>query len=85
MPNIRRELGLTSTGVQWVVNAYLIALAALFALGGRLSDISHATQTVLYVMCGIMAFVGVVALFGLQRGRQEVAPVDAESVGAPAG
>ncbi len=36
-------------------------------------DFAHATQAVLYVMCGIMAFAGVVALFGLQRGRQEVA------------
>lgn len=40
------------------------------------------TQVVLYVMCGIMAFAGVVALFGLQRGRQEVAPVDPASVPA---
>ena len=30
-------------------------------------------QAVLYVMCGIMAFAGLVALFGLRRGRQEVA------------
>jgi hypothetical protein len=34
-------------------------------------DFAHATSTVLYVMCGIMAFTGVVALFGLERGRQE--------------
>src|ERR1700684_2574868 len=30
VPDIQRELGLTSTGVQWVVNGYLISLAALF-------------------------------------------------------
>jgi hypothetical protein len=34
-------------------------------------DFARATSTVLYVMCGIMAFTGVVALFGLERGRQE--------------
>jgi MFS family permease len=34
VPNIQRELGLTSTGVQWMVNGYLLSLAALFALGG---------------------------------------------------
>ena len=28
VPNIQRELDLTSTGVQWVVNGYLISLAA---------------------------------------------------------
>lgn len=38
-PSIIEELGLSSSGMQWVVNAYLLALAAFFALGGRLSDI----------------------------------------------
>ena len=56
VPNIQRELGLTSTGVQWVVNGYLIALAALFALGGRLSDIFGHTK-----MCVIGVIVFVVA------------------------
>ena len=28
VPQIQRELGLTSTGVQWAVNAYLLSLAA---------------------------------------------------------
>jgi hypothetical protein len=44
-------------------------------------DFAHATQAVLYVMCGIMAFAGVVALFGLQRGRQEAGDT-AESAGS---
>ena len=34
VPQIQKELGLTSTGVQWVVNASLLSLAALFAFGG---------------------------------------------------
>ncbi|MFF3322223.1 MFS transporter [Streptomyces sp. NPDC002889] len=38
-PSIIDELGLSSSGMQWVVNAYLLTLAAFFALGGRLSDI----------------------------------------------
>ncbi|MEU0218900.1 MFS transporter, partial [Streptomyces sp. NPDC006265] len=38
-PDIVRELGLSSSGMQWVVNAYLLALAAFFALGGRLADL----------------------------------------------
>ena len=37
VPQIQKELGLTSTGVQWVVNASLLSLAALFAFGGRLA------------------------------------------------
>jgi MFS family permease len=46
VPNIQRELHLSSTGVQWVINGYLIALAATFALGGRLSDIFGHTNCV---------------------------------------
>ena len=38
-PTIQHGLTLTSTGLQWVINAYLLALAALFALGGKLSDV----------------------------------------------
>jgi MFS family permease len=38
VPHIQRELGLSATGVQWAVNAYLLALAALFAFGGWLAD-----------------------------------------------
>jgi hypothetical protein len=41
-------------------------------------DFAHATQSVLFVMCGIMAFAGVVALFGLQRGLQDVATTTTE-------
>jgi EmrB/QacA subfamily drug resistance transporter len=38
-PDIVSELGLSASGMQWVVNAYLLALAAFFALGGRLADL----------------------------------------------
>ena len=62
VPNIQRELGLTSTGVQWVVNGYLIALAALFALGGRLSDIYGHTKC---CVIGVIVFVVASAMCGL--------------------
>ena len=38
LPTIARDLGLTLEGVQWVVNAYLLALGALTLLGGALGD-----------------------------------------------
>lgn len=38
-PSIVDELDLSSSGMQWVVNAYLLTLAAFFALGGRLADV----------------------------------------------
>ena len=38
LPAIARDLGLGLDGVQWVVNAYLLALGALTLLGGALGD-----------------------------------------------
>src|SRR5580692_11135365 len=62
VPQIQRELGLTSTGVQWAVNAYLLSLAALFAFGGRLADtMGHKRMVVL----GVIVFAGASALCGL--------------------
>ena len=39
LPSMARELPLTPHGQQWVVNAYVLALAALVALGGRAADL----------------------------------------------
>jgi MFS family permease len=39
-PTIQQNLGLSSSGMQWAINAYLLSLAALFAFGGRLADIA---------------------------------------------
>jgi EmrB/QacA subfamily drug resistance transporter len=62
VPEIQRELGLSSTGVQWAVNAYLLSLAALFAFGGRLSDtVGHRRMVVL----GVVIFAGASAMCGL--------------------
>src|SRR5471032_409789 len=62
VPNIQKELGLTSTGVQWAVNAYLLSLAALFAYGGRLADtMGHKKMVVI----GVVVFAAASALCGL--------------------
>ncbi|WP_124271408.1 MFS transporter [Streptomyces sp. ADI96-02] len=60
-PEIIHELGLTSSQMQWVVNAYLLALAAFFALGGRLSDIYGHRRVMLI---GTLVFVIASALCG---------------------
>src|ERR1700723_3678128 len=61
-PEIRRELGLSSTGVQWAVNAYLLSLAALFAFGGRVADtVGHRKMVTL----GVVVFATASALCGL--------------------
>jgi EmrB/QacA subfamily drug resistance transporter len=39
LPTMRVDLGLSSTGVQWVVNAYLLVFAVLVAVGGRAGDL----------------------------------------------
>jgi hypothetical protein len=43
---------------------------------------AHATEVVLYAMCGIMAAAALVALLGLQRGLQQAASPDAATVEA---
>jgi EmrB/QacA subfamily drug resistance transporter len=39
LPTIQRDLDMSQTELQWVVNAYLLALAAFVAVGGRLGEI----------------------------------------------
>jgi EmrB/QacA subfamily drug resistance transporter len=38
LPSIGRDLGLGLSGLEWVVNAYTLSLAALLLAGGRLAD-----------------------------------------------
>jgi len=53
VPKIQSELHLSINGVQWVVNAYLLALAATFTFGGRLADmVGHRRMVVI----GILTF-----------------------------
>ena len=61
-PEIQKELGLSGTGVQWAINAYLLSLAALFAFGGRLADtVGHRRM----VTVGVIVFAGASAMCGL--------------------
>jgi EmrB/QacA subfamily drug resistance transporter len=39
IPRLQRDLHLTPTGSQWIINGYLLSLSALFALGGRVADV----------------------------------------------
>src|SRR3954468_17645918 len=39
LPSIRDGLGLSTTGLQWVVNAYTLTFAGLLLLGGRAADL----------------------------------------------
>jgi MFS family permease len=38
LPSLQHELGLSPGGLEWVVSAYALALAALIPTGGALGD-----------------------------------------------
>ena len=61
VPDLQKDLDLSATGVQWVVNGYLLSLSALFAFGGRIADIAgHKSM----VLLGIAIFTIASALCG---------------------
>jgi EmrB/QacA subfamily drug resistance transporter len=62
IPEVEKELDLSGSGAQWVINAYLLSLAALFAFGGRLGDIvGHRKMVIL----GVVVFAAASAMNGL--------------------
>ncbi|MQA73580.1 MAG: MFS transporter [Solirubrobacterales bacterium] len=61
IPEVQKDLGLSSTGVQWVINGYLLSLSALFAFGGRLADIAGHRRM---VVIGVVIFATASALCG---------------------
>jgi len=52
IPNIQKQLSLSPTGTQWVINGYLLALSALFAFGGKLGDVLGRKRMVLVGVTG---------------------------------
>ncbi len=61
IPTIESDIDLSPTGAQWIVNGYLLALAAMFAFGGRIADIAGHRRMVLV---GIAIFATSSALCG---------------------
>ena len=61
IPSLQHDLKLSPTGSQWIVNGYLLALSALFAVGGRIADIYGHRRT---VILGTTAFAIFSALCG---------------------
>src|ERR1700685_4619313 len=39
LPQMRHDLGLSTTGQQWVINAYTLTFAGFLMLGGRAADL----------------------------------------------
>ncbi|MEW9556113.1 MFS transporter [Nonomuraea sp. NPDC050783] len=68
LPAIQNDLGFTSSGLAWVVNAYLIAFGGLLLLAGRLGDLVSRRGVFL---AGLAVFVLASLACGL-AGSQEV-------------
>ena len=62
IPNLQKDLSLTATGSQWIINGYLLALSALFAFGGRLGDVRGRKRM---VIVGVIGFAFASAMCGL--------------------
>jgi len=67
LPTISDDLGTSVSGLQWIVNAYLVTLSALLLLGGTLGDryghrsmfgTGAAIFTAASVLCGIAPTTG---------------------------
>jgi EmrB/QacA subfamily drug resistance transporter len=62
IPDLQRDLSLTATGAQWIINGYLLSLSALFAFGGKLGDVLGRRRM---VVIGVVGFAITSALCGL--------------------
>ncbi|MBL7211874.1 MAG: MFS transporter [Desulfobacteraceae bacterium] len=62
LPRIQRDLDLSQTDLQWVINAYILALAATVAIGGRIGDLVGRVKA---FMGGATLFAGASVLCGL--------------------
>jgi MFS family permease len=64
LPSIRHALGFSQTGLQWVVNAYALALAGFLLLGGGLGDLFGRRR--MFVI-GLACFTTSSVLFGIAQ------------------
>ncbi|MFZ4721646.1 MAG: DHA2 family efflux MFS transporter permease subunit [Phycisphaerales bacterium] len=69
LPAIQHDLGLTAGQMQWVVNAYILALASLVALGGRAAD---SFGKVPAFVTGMVVFAGTSVACGFATGATSI-------------
>lgn len=80
LPSMRADLGLSTSGLQWVLNAYSIAFAGFMLLGGRAADIFGRKRTFLV---GLAVFTAASVAGGLaQEGWQLLAGRAVQGLGA---
>jgi EmrB/QacA subfamily drug resistance transporter len=64
LPSIGRDLKFTPTGLQWVVNAYVLTFAGFLLLGGRAADLFGRRRVYLF---GLALFTGASLVGGLAQ------------------
>jgi EmrB/QacA subfamily drug resistance transporter len=69
LPAIQRELGVTPANLEWVINAYSLALATLILVGGALGD-RYGRKRV--VLIGLVVFTACSVLCALARDDPEL-------------
>ncbi len=80
LPTIQKDLDMGSTELQWIVNAYLLGLACLVAVGGRLADMFGQSRM---FKIGIVIFIVASTFSGLaQSGAWIIASRAVQGVGA---
>src|SRR5690242_6583707 len=77
VPSIDRELNMSSDGLQWVANAYMLTFGALLLLGGRMGDVLGRRRlfigglvvfTVASLLCGLAPSGGALIAFRAIQG-----------------
>jgi EmrB/QacA subfamily drug resistance transporter len=80
LPAIRDDLGLSTTGLQWVMNAYSLTFAGFLLLGGRAADLLGRKRVFLF---GLTVFTASSLVGGLaQEGWQLVAARAVQGLGS---
>src|SRR3712207_2626107 len=79
LPPMQESLGLSPTGLQWVVSSYTLTFAGFLLLGGRVGDMFGRKRT---FVAGLLLFAAASLVAGLaQEGWQVVAARFAQGVG----
>ncbi|HEX3706068.1 MAG TPA: MFS transporter, partial [Mycobacteriales bacterium] len=69
LPNIGHDLHYSATGLQWVVNAYILTFAGFLLLGGRLADLFGRRRV---FIAGLVLFSAASLLGGLAQNSGEL-------------
>ncbi|GAA4572003.1 MFS transporter [Planotetraspora kaengkrachanensis] len=80
LPTIQRDLGLTMSGLEWIVSAYILVFAGLLLVGGRLADVVG-LRTMFFTGLAVFTLASVAA--GLAGGQEALIAARAvQGVGA---